>query len=96
MLVSVRLLASGRFVRRLQVPVAGCSPLTNAGDTRTVLPGDIGYQQFRQIHRTPGLQLLHPRRGDKPKGADRARALLEKSEKKKKAKDAKIYEVLSS
>jgi len=93
MLVSVRILARGRFVRRLQVPVAGCSPLTNADDTRTVLPGDIGCQQFRQIHRTPGLQLLHPRRGDKPKGADRARALLEKSEKKKKAKDAKIYEV---
>ena len=78
------------------MPVAGCSPPTNADDTRTVLPGDIGCQHFRQIHRTPGLQLLHPRRGDKPKGADRARALLEKAEKKKKAKDAKIYEVLSS
>ena len=96
MLVSVRTLASGRFVRRLQVPIAGCSPQTNADDTKMVFSGDVGCQQFRQIHRTPGLQLLHPRRGDKPKGADRARALLEKAEKKKKAKDARVYEVLSS
>ena len=93
MLVSVRTLARGRFVRSLQVPTTGCSPQTNVDDTKTVFSGDVGCQHFRQIHRTPGLQLLHPRRGNKPRGADRARVLLEKSEQKKKAKDAKVYEV---